>query len=55
MNVRDLPWGNWGLQAAGVVSSYVGAELNSRLDIRGFRIWLFSNVLLFVLHALSGL
>jgi hypothetical protein len=51
----DLPWWNWTLQALGLVSSYAGAELNSRMDIRGFYVWMFSNIVLFVLHAASGL
>jgi hypothetical protein len=50
-----LPWWNWCLQGVGVSLSYAGAVLNARLDIRGFRIWLISNVALFVLHAFSGL
>jgi len=55
MEFHGLPWWNWTLQGIGVVASYVGAELNARLDIRGFYVWLFSNVVLFALHAASGL
>ena len=55
LSVHGLPWWNWALQGAGLVSSYLGAELNSRMDIRGFYIWLASNVTLVVLHAASGL
>lgn len=51
----DLPWWNWTLQALGLLSSYVGAELNSRMDIRGFYVWILSNIVLLVLHAASGL
>jgi nicotinamide riboside transporter PnuC len=52
---QGLPWWNWALQGAGLASSYVGAELNSRLDIRGFHVWIISNVTLVVVHAVSGL
>ena len=51
----DLPWWNWALQTLGLVTSYGGAELNSRMDIRGFYVWMFSNIVLFVLHATFGL
>jgi hypothetical protein len=52
---HGLPWWNWALQAIGVSTSYAGAVLNARLDVRGFYIWFFSNVTLFLLHALTGL
>ena len=55
MEFYGVPWWNWLLQAIGLVSSYAGAELNSRLDFRGFYIWIFSNIVLFVLHATSAL
>lgn len=35
--------------------AYVGAELNSRLDIRGFKVWIAANIALFILHVASGL
>lgn len=55
MSLHDLPWWNWLLQGVGVVLAYVGAELNSRLDIRGFKVWIAANIALFILHVTSGL
>jgi len=52
---HGLPWWNWALQGLSLVSSYAGAELNSRMDIRGFYVWLCSNLTLLVLHIASGL
>lgn len=52
---RDVPMWNWALQAVALVASAVGAEMNARLNIRGFYVWLFSNVVLAVLHAATGL
>lgn len=50
-----LPWWNWTLQGVGIVTSYAGAVLNARLNVKGFYVWLISNVTLFTLHAYSGL
>ena len=50
-----LPWWNWALQIVGLVSSYVGAELNARMRVQGFHVWLLANVVLFVVHVSSGL
>lgn len=55
MNLHGLPWWNWLLQGVGVALAYLGAELNSRLDIRGFRVWIAANIALFILHVTSGL
>jgi hypothetical protein len=55
MNIYGLPWWNWVLQASGMALAYLGAELNSRLDARGFRSWIAANIALFVLHLISGL
>jgi hypothetical protein len=55
MSTHGLPAWNWALQCVGIVCAYVGAELNSRLDVRGFHLWLFANVALFVVHTWSGL
>lgn len=52
---QTLPWWNWALQAVGLVASYVGAELNARLRVEGFHVWLVANVALFVVHVSSGL
>ena len=48
------PW-NWALQALGLVTAYVGAELNARRRISGFAVWLASNVTLAALHAATSL
>ncbi len=45
----------WLLQTAGFVTSYAGAELNARLRIEGFYLWLLSNLTLAVVHAYAGL
>ncbi len=50
-----LPWWNWSLQLLGLVSSYIGAELNARRQVQGFYVWLLANVALFVVHVASGL
>ena len=55
MNIHGLPWWIWLLQAIGMALAYLGAELNSRLDARGFRVWIAANIALFVLHIISGL
>ena len=55
MSTHGLPWWNWVIQAIGMALSYIGAELNSRLDARGFRAWIAANMALFVLHLISGL
>ena len=52
---HGLPWWNWVLQASGMALAYLGAELNSRLDAKGFRVWIAANIVLFVLHLISGL
>jgi hypothetical protein len=49
-----VPAWNWGLQGLGVVTGYVGAELNARMRIEGFFLWLVSNVALGLLHAFTG-
>ena len=55
MSIHGLPWWNYLLQASGMALAYLGAELNSRLDSRGFRVWIAANIALFVLHLISGL
>lgn len=54
-DVGGAPVWNWLLQAIGMVSAYVGAELNARMRIAGFYLFLVSNVALAVLHAVAGL
>lgn len=53
--IHGLPWWNWVLQIVGISMSYFGAILNTRMDIRGFYVWLFSNTILLILHAVAGL
>ena len=53
--INGLPAWNWLLQAAGVVLAYSGAELNARKSVRGFQLWIASNVLLAGVHAATGL
>lgn len=55
MNLHGLPWWDWLLQGVAVVLAYGGAEMNSRLDIRGFKVWVAANIALFILHVTSGL
>lgn len=50
-----VPAWNWGLQGLGVVTGYAGAELNARMRIDRFFLWLVSNVALGLLHAFTGL
>lgn len=54
-SILAVPAWNWALQAVGVVTAYIGAELNARMKISGFAVWLASNVTLAVLHAATGL
>ena len=53
--IDAVPAWNWALQALGLVTSYVGAELNARMRISGFYVWFVSNVALGILHAVAGL
>lgn len=50
-----VPAWNWALQAVGLLTAYVGAELNTRMKISGFYVWLVSNVTLAALHAATSL
>lgn len=50
-----VPAWNWALQAVGLLTAYVGAELNTRMKISGFYVWLASNVTLAALHAATSL
>lgn len=50
-----VPWWNWSLQILGLLTSYVGAELNARQRVEGFHFWIVGNVSLAVLHAASAL
>lgn len=54
-HIPDLPWWNWAFQIVGLVTSYVGAELNARKRVAGFYVWLVANVALFGVHCASGL
>ena len=54
-NIPDFPWWNWALQCLGVVTAYWGAELNARMNIRGFQLWIVSNIALLGLHAATGM
>jgi hypothetical protein len=49
------PWWSWVLQGTGLVLAYAGAELNSRLNATGFRLWIAANAALFLVHVTSGL
>ena len=53
--IDTVPLWNWALQAVGLTTAYIGAELNARQRIEGFYVWLASNVALGVLHAATGL
>jgi hypothetical protein len=44
--IDTVPLWNWALQAVGLETAYVGAELNARQRIGGFHVWLASNVAL---------
>jgi hypothetical protein len=44
-----------GLQVIGVITGYVGAEMNARMRIEGFFLRVARNVALGVLHACTGL
>jgi hypothetical protein len=55
LTLDGLPLWNWILQAAGLITSYIGAELNSRAKRSGFAVWISSNVILGTIHAASGL
>lgn len=55
MQFQAAPWWVWMLQCAGVATSYVGADLNSRMRVAGFVWWGLSNVVLFVVHVYAGL
>ena len=48
------PW-SWVVQFVGLVSAYVGAELNACMRIKAFYLWLASNVALAIVHAASSL
>ncbi len=45
----------WFLQMAGFTTAYAGAELNARMRIEGFYLWLVSNLALAAVHAHAGL
>lgn len=53
--ISTVPMWNWGLQAIALITSGVGAVLNAQMRISGFYLWLFSNVVLGVIHAATGL
>lgn len=44
-----------GLQVNGVITGYVGGEMNARMRVEGFFLWLARNVALGVPHAFTGL
>jgi len=52
---QGVPWWNWTLQGIGLLTAYVGAELNARQRISGFVVWLASNIVLAIIHASTGL
>jgi hypothetical protein len=54
-SAHDLPAWNWALQGIGLITSYIGAELNSRMRVSGFYIWMVANLSLAIVHAASGL
>ena len=53
--MHSLPWWNWALQVIGLLASYVGAEMNARMRVEGFYVWLLANVTLFAVHVSAGL
>ena len=55
IELGGVPAWNWLLQAAGLLTAYVGAELNARQRPEGFVVWIASNAALSALHALTGL
>jgi hypothetical protein len=55
MNLSNTLFWNWALQIAAVSASFVGAFLNARQDVRGFRIWIFSSAILLAIHVKSRL
>lgn len=55
MSLGSVPWWNWALQAVGALCAYIGAEANTRLQVRGFYFWLAANLALLTVHALAGL
>lgn len=50
-----VPAWNWALQFVGLVAAYAGAELNARMRVEGFYLWIVANITLGVLHALAGM
>ena len=52
---HGLPYWNWALQVIAVVTSYYGATLNMRMDVRGFYVWIVSNLCLVTIHLVSHL
>lgn len=54
-DIASVPLWNWSLQVLGLLTAYVGAELNARRRIEGFYLWLASNIVLGALHALTDL
>jgi nicotinamide riboside transporter PnuC len=55
MSFSEIPFWNWALQLVAVSTSFVGAHLNARQDVRGFHIWILSNAILLAVHIGSGL
>lgn len=53
--INGTPLWNWALQAIGVLTAYIGAELNARGKIAGFPVWMVSNLVLAIIHIVSGL
>lgn len=53
--IADVPVWNWLLQACGVSLAVAGAYENAKGKIRGFHLWIASNVFMAVLHAQAGL
>lgn len=49
-----VPAWNWLLQGVGVLTAYVGAELIAHMRIRGYYLWVVSNLALGTLHAITG-
>lgn len=52
---ESVPAWSWTLQAVGLATAYVGAELNARRRVEGFYVWIASNVALGALHIASHL
>lgn len=54
-DIHGTPVWNWALQLLAFGTAYRGAQLNSKMKISGFYVWMVSNVALGILNAYAGL